>query len=74
MAGYGFRLEAARPDEHLKGRYSVTSEDVEMIPPFSTNLFPEHHPAMQRFHLIKAKEPLEGGTQVCVLFACQNKL
>lgn len=45
MAGYGFRLEAARPDERLKRRYSVKSEDVEMTPPFSTNLFPEHLPA-----------------------------
>lgn len=64
MAGYGFRLEAARPDERLKCRYSVKSEDVEMTPPFSTNLLPEHLPALRRFHLVKAKEavqPLEGG-------------
>lgn len=53
MAGYGFRLEAARPDERLKRRYSVKSEDVEMTPPFSTNLFPEHLPALRRFHLVK---------------------
>lgn len=45
MAGYGLRLEAARPDEHLKRPYSVRSEDVEMTPPFSTNLLPEHLPA-----------------------------
>ena len=57
MAGYGFRLEAARPDERLKRRYSVKSEDVEMTPPFSTNLFPEHLPALRRFHLIKPEEP-----------------
>lgn len=59
MAGYGFRLEAARPDERLKRRYSVKSEDVEMTPPFSTNLFPEHLPAPGRIHLIKAEEPTE---------------
>lgn len=64
MAGYGFRLEAARPDERLKRRYSVKSEDVEMTPPFSTNLFPEHLPALQRFHLVKPEESVqlsEGG-------------
>lgn len=59
MAGYGFRLEAARPDERLKRHYSVKSEDVEMTPSFSTNLFPEHLPALQRFHLVKPKEPAE---------------
>lgn len=59
MAGYGFRLEAARPDERLKRRYSVKSEDVEMTPPFSTNLLPERLPAPCRIHLIKAEEPTE---------------
>lgn len=64
MAGYGFRLEAARPDERLKRRYNVKSEDLEMTPPFSTNLFPEHLRASPGFHLLKPEkpaQPLEGG-------------
>ena len=62
MAGYGFRLEAARPDERLKRRYSAKSEDVEMTPPFSTNLFPQHLPALRtdaKFHLVKPEEPAQ---------------
>lgn len=59
MAGYGFRLEAARPDERLKRRYNVKSEDLEMTPSFSTNLFPEHLPASRGFQLLKPEEPAQ---------------